>query len=108
MKVGEQRGHLLLGEAAGKAGHHSVPCQNISPDSRIGGWNSAGQGSAVKDAVQVWRNLLEDQIVVFVAVRAANLVEVLPFSLLRSQRRRRVAASQKGHRQTNRRACAEF
>ena len=41
----------------------------------------------VKDAMQIRRNLLERQIVVLVAVGAANLIEVLAFRLLRGQRR---------------------
>jgi peptide subunit release factor RF-3 len=39
----------------------------------------------VEDAVQVWRNLLESQVVLLVAVGAVNQIEVLALRLLRSQ-----------------------
>jgi hypothetical protein len=41
----------------------------------------------VEDAVQVRRNLLESQVVLLVAVGAANLIEALALRFLRSQRR---------------------
>lgn len=96
MQVGDQCGHLLLGEAAAEAGHHSLPCQDILSHGRIGGRRAAGQGDMVEDAMQVGRNLLESQVVLLVAVGAAYLVEVLARRLLRSQRRRSVAARQTG------------
>lgn len=50
----------------------------------------------VEDAAQIRRNLLESQVVLFMAVGAANLIEVLAFCLLWSKRRRSVAASPTG------------
>jgi hypothetical protein len=55
MQVGKQRRHLLVGEAAGKTGHHSLPCQHILPHGFVGGRNSAGQSFAGEEAMQVWR-----------------------------------------------------
>ena len=79
MQIGQQRGHLLLGEAAGETRHHSLPCQHILPHRFIRGRNSAGQCLAVKEAVQVRRDFLQRQIVVLMAMGATNLVEMLAF-----------------------------
>src|SRR5579863_1028847 len=48
--------------------------------------------------MQVGRNLLESEIVLFVAVRAANQVEMLAFSLLRREPRLRMAPGKQGER----------
>ena len=87
MQVCQQRRQLLVGESADKARHHSLPCQHILPHGFVRGRNSAGQSFAGEDAMQVWGYLLERQVVVFMAVGAANLVKVLPFSFLRCERR---------------------
>jgi hypothetical protein len=52
----------------------------------------------VEDAVQIRRNLLESQVVLLVAVGAANLIEALALRFLRRQRRRSMAASHTGCR----------
>jgi hypothetical protein len=44
--------------------------------------------------MEVWRELLEGQIVVFVAVGAPHPVKMLPFHLWRGKRREVVAAGQ--------------
>lgn len=98
VQVGDQRGHLLLGEAAAEAGHHALPCQHILPHGRVGGGSAAGQGLMVEDAVQIRRNLFESQVVFFMAVGAAKLIKALAFRLLRSQRRRCAAAGPTGCR----------
>src|SRR5271157_3603259 len=94
MQVGKQLGHLLVGEAASKSGHHSLPCQDILPHGHVSGWNTAGEGLADKDAMQIRRYLFQRQVVVFVTMGAADLIEVLAFSFLRGERRSRMAASQ--------------
>lgn len=85
MKVRQKRCNLLFREAAAEAGHHSLPSKNILPYGGVGGRCAAGQGLAVKNAVQVGRNLLERQVVVFVAMCASNLVKMLAFRLLRGE-----------------------
>src|ERR1035437_3951015 len=94
MKVGDERSHLFAGEAAGEAGHHSLPCQHILPHYFVVCWNSAGQRLTVEDAAQVRRGFLERQVVVLVTVGAANLVKVLAFGLLRGKCRCCMAASE--------------
>ncbi len=42
MQVSEQRGHLIFGEAAGKAGHHRLAGENRLPDLEVGGRSAAG------------------------------------------------------------------
>src|ERR1035437_221431 len=85
---------MLLGEAACKGGHHSLPCQNILPYGRVRCGSAAGEGLAVKDAAQIRRNLLEGQVVLLVAVGATGLVEALPCRLLRGERQRDMATAQ--------------
>ncbi len=88
MQISLQRSHLLIGKSTGKGGHHSLPCQHVLPYSCVRGSSAAGQGLAVKYSMQVRRDFLEPQVVVLVAMGAANLIKVLPFRLLRSERRR--------------------
>src|ERR1035441_9273059 len=91
MQIGQQGGHLLLGESAGEGGHHSLPRLHILPHRLVGGGSAAGQRLPRKDAMQVRRNLLEGQVVVLVAMGAVFLVEALPFRFLWSERWRRAA-----------------
>lgn len=92
MQISEQCSHLLVGESPCEAGHHSSADKDILPHRSISSGNSAGQVFAVKEPAQIRRDFLQSEIVVLVAVRAANLVEVLPFGLLRCQRGRVLAA----------------
>ena len=85
VQIGKKRGHLLVGEPAGKGGHHSLPGIDHAPHFRIAGRGSAGQRGAGEDAMEVRRNLLQVQVVVLVAMGASGLVEVLPFCLLRGE-----------------------
>jgi len=94
VQVGQQRGDLLLGKTAGEGGHHSLARKNHALDLGVGGRSAAGQGAALEDAVQVWRNFFEGQVVVPVTVGATNLVEVLAGGLLRRERRCAMAARQ--------------
>ena len=87
MKVRDQRGELFLAESPGKGRHGSLTCQNHAPHLGIRGGRAAGQIPVAEKPVKNRRNLLESQIVVLVAVGATNLVEVLAFHFLRSQRR---------------------
>ena len=108
VQIGEQRGHLFLGKAASKAGHHSLPCKNILPYSHVRRRSAAGKGLAIKEAMQVWWDLLEDQVVVFVAVGTSNLVEMFTFGFLRGECRSGVTAGEAEQRpQANYLPCAE-
>ena len=62
------------------------------------GWSAAGQGGMFEDAVQVWRDFLQRQVVVVVAMRAASSVELLPCYLLIGKRRLTVATTYKNGR----------
>ena len=88
MQVGQECGHLLVVKAAGEAGHHALAGENVEPDSRVGGGSSTGQRIVLEDAVQIWWNLFEREVVFFMAVGAAHLVKVRPLSLLRGELRR--------------------
>ncbi len=88
VKKDQQSGHLLLGESSGKGGHHSLPFQDVLPHSLIRGRSATGQGLALKNLMQIWRNLLQTKIIIPVAVGAADLVDVLAFDLLRGERGR--------------------
>jgi hypothetical protein len=85
MQVCQQRSHLLLGKSPGKPGHHALAMQYILPHCIVRGSNSPGQCLPRKNSVQVRRNLLQSQIVIFVAMGATAGVETLPFRFLRSE-----------------------
>ena len=53
----------------------------------IRGRGAAGQRGFIEDAVETGRNLLQGEIVFFVAVRAATFVKMLSFFLLGRERR---------------------
>jgi len=94
MQVSKQSCHLLIVEASGKSRHHSPAGEHILPHRRIGGRYTAGQRFAVKNSMQVRRDFLQRQVILFMTMRAAHLVEMLPFRLLWRKLRRGVAASQ--------------
>ena len=87
MQIGQQRAHLFLGEAAGKAtaSFPCLPAHSCRTAASVAG-APLGRVVAIEDAVQVRRNFLEREVIVFVAMGAAHLVKVLPFRLLRSER----------------------
>lgn len=88
VKVGEQIRHLLVGESANKRRHHTLPCQYDYPDLSIARRGTAGEGRVPEHGVKIGRNFLERQIIVFMTMRTANGVKMLPFCLLRSKRSR--------------------
>ena len=63
-----------------------LPDKDDTPHFRIRGRRSAGKSGVREYVVQVGRNLLQSQVVVFVAMRASHRVEMLPFRFLRCQR----------------------
>ena len=105
MEVGEEGGHLLVGEPDRKRGHHSLPGKDHALHFGISGRSSARQRGAGKDAMEIGRNFLQVQVVVFMAVGAADLVKVLPFCLLRCKGGPGVAAWQSESRKEKRRSC---
>ena len=95
VQICQERGHLFVGEAAIEARHQSPARQHNALDFRVSSWNTAGQRRVFEDAMQIRRNLLEAKIVFFVAMRAANAVEVLPGDLLAGQFWNGMATNQK-------------
>ena len=83
---------MLVGEPAGKGGHHSLPGKDHLRHSGVSSRGSAGQCGAGEDAMEVGRDFLQVQVIILVAVGAADLVEVLPFCFLRGEGRLGVAA----------------
>jgi hypothetical protein len=77
---------LLVRESACEGGHRSLSREHNLLHYRIRGWSAVQEGLAVKDAVQIRRNLPECLVVVLVAMGAADLVNVLPFRLLQRER----------------------
>lgn len=82
MEIGQQGRHLLIVEATGKARHQSPAVEDIEANGCIGCGNAAGQRLVIENAVKIWRYFLEGEIVVFMAMGTANLVEILPCRLL--------------------------
>ena len=94
MKIGEQFRHLLLGKATGKTWHHSLASEHHAAHFGIGCRSPARQRGPFEDSMQVGWNLLESQIVVIVAVRTPDGVEMLAIGLLYSEGRGRLASRQ--------------
>ena len=86
MQIGQQRGHLLFVEPAVERRHHSFACEYNMPYIGVSCGRAAGKGGLLEDAAQVRWNFLESQIIVPMAMGAANFVEMLPFCLLRCKR----------------------
>lgn len=55
----------------------------------------------LEEPVQIWRNLLQFQVILFMAMRAANNVQVFARSLLRRKRRRAGMAAAEAGRPAN-------
>ena len=94
VQIGQEGGHLFVGEAPIEARHQSPARQHYASDFRVCSWNTAGQRRVFKDAMQIRWNLLEGKIVFFVAMRATNDVEVLAGDLLARQFWRGMATNQ--------------
>ena len=84
MQIGNEICHLFVCEAPREGRHHSLAGENDAAHFSVGGRRSAGERAVREDSVQIGRNFLQLKVVVFVAVRAADRVEMLPFRLLRS------------------------
>ena len=86
VQVSQQSGRLLGRQLESKGRHHSFACLQDALYLGIRCRFTAGQRGMVEDSVQVWRRRPQTQIVVLVAMSAANLVDLLPFRLLRGER----------------------
>lgn len=82
MQIGEQRCQLLVGEPAGEGWHHAFAGKHHVTDFPIGRGCATGQRGVREHAMQVGWNFLEIEIVLVVAVRAADQVEMFAFGLL--------------------------
>lgn len=85
MEVGQQVGHLLVRKATIKGRHHSLSDDDDAADLGIRGGFAAGKRRSGEEAVEVGRNLFERQVVVAMAVGAADFIKMLPFRLLGSE-----------------------
>ena len=90
MQVGDQGIHLLLCHLIGKRRHHSLARHEHPFDFCIGCRSAIWQCIALEEAVQIGWNLLEVQVVLFVAMSASHVVQVLALRLPRREARRRV------------------
>ena len=99
MQIIQQRGHLLWVKPPRKSRHHPSALQNVVGDRLIRRRNPAGQRLVLEQPMQIRRNLLQRQIIVLMAMRAAHLVKMLSFRLLGRQLLCRVAPakSHAGH-----------
>lgn len=82
-QVGDQCIHLLIGESPRKARHHALACEHHAPHLGVSCRSAAGQRSPFEDAMQVGWNLFESQIIVLMAVRTADGIQMLAVRLLR-------------------------
>ena len=96
MQIRHHRIHLFLRHLIFKRRHHSLPGHQHLLNLRIRRRLAIRQCVPVKHAMQIRRNLLQAQIVFFVAVRTANVIEMLAFCLLGRERRHRPATRYAG------------
>ena len=82
MQIGQQRGHLLLCKPAGKARHLALAHQNQPAYLSICSGCAAGQFRLAHRSMNIRRRRFQSEIVVFMTMRAANGVEMLPLRLL--------------------------
>ncbi len=85
VEINEQVTHLLASKATGKGRHHSPARKHRTLNILIRSGQSAWQNRLIKQSVQVGRDLFQPQIIVFMAMRTARIVKVLPFRLFWSQ-----------------------
>ena len=78
MQISQQRSHLLIVETTGKAGHQSPAGEYIQSNCGVRCGGATGQSLALENIVQLWRDLLQCQVIVLVAMCAAHLVKMLP------------------------------
>lgn len=88
VQVGDQGIHLLLCHLMGKRGHRSLARHEHPLDFCIGCRSTIWQCIALEEAVQIGWNLLEAQVVLFVAMSASHAVQALALGLLRREARR--------------------
>ncbi len=105
VQIRHYRVHLFLRHLIFKRRHHSLPCHQHLLNLRISRWLTIRQSVPAEDAMQIRRNLLQVQIIFLVAVRAANVIEMLAFSLLRRQRRRRPATNYAAGKRSQQKRC---
>ncbi len=79
VQVCKESGHLCFVEAAIKCGHHALPVRNHLAHLYVGGGRTTGKLRSCEDVVKAGRHLFQFQIVLFVAMSATRLVEMLPF-----------------------------
>jgi hypothetical protein len=99
MQVSQERGHLFVGKSAGESGHHALACYYHALYLGVAGGNAARQCGCGKHPVKIGRDLLETKVVFFVAMGAADLVQVLPFCLLLGKSSLSMATSHRERKQ---------
>ena len=83
MKIYKQIRHLLLGKPPREARHESLSGQDHPPHFRVRRGRAAWQGRPFENCMEIWGNFLEREVIVLVAMRAADGIEMLTLSLLR-------------------------
>jgi hypothetical protein len=87
VQVGQQGGHLLVGKATVKGWHHSLTREYDVLNLGIGCGCSAWQSGMHEDTVEIRWSLFQIQVVLIMAMGAANVVKVFAFCLQRSEGR---------------------
>lgn len=85
MQIGQQRRHLRFRKAAREAGHLALARKYQATHLSIRCRSAAGQFRLAHRSVNVRRRGLQCQVVLFVAVRAVDSVEMPPFRLLQGE-----------------------
>ncbi len=96
VQIRHHRIHLLLRHLIRKRRHRSLPSHQYLFDLCIRRRLAIRQSVPAEDTMQTRRNPLQAQIILLVAVRAANVIQMLAFSLLELERRRRATTSYAG------------
>ena len=83
VQICEKRVHLLLREAAGEGRHVALASEDGADNLRVGCRRAAGKLAVMEEIVEIGWGRLEGEIVFFVTVLTATLIEMLARGLLR-------------------------
>jgi len=101
VQIGQQCFHLRIVKPSSKRRHHALSSHDDTPNLHIRCWSTTWQLRLVEHSMQIGRDLLQGKIVLFMAMGAPDLIEMLSFHLLLCQLRGFPAARHAKNRNQN-------
>ena len=83
VKISEQFRHLLFGKPPRKARHQSLAGEHHATHLGVRRRRAARQGRPHEDCMKIGRNFFEREVIVLMAMRTADGIEMLALSLVR-------------------------